>query len=348
MTARRVLIIRLSAIGDIVMASALVPALRRAWPDAYLAWLCEPAGAELLRPNPRIDEVIVWPRGEWRRLVRDRAYRALARAIRDFVRGLRGRRFDLVLDTQGLLKSGVWARLTGAPRRVGLGSRESSQHLMTETLSRRTGSRRIGAEYLALAQHLGLDVGTFPMDVPVSEAGARRAGALLAGSGVAGPYAVLCPFTTRPQKHWLEDRWVGLVARVHRDLDLLPVFLGGPEDRAAADRLVEATGGLARHLAGETHLDDAAAVVRGARLLVGVDTGLTHLGIAEDVPTVALFGSTCPYLDPATPRARVLYEPLPCSPCRRHPTCQGRIDCMRLHTVERVLEAAQGLLETPP
>ena len=340
----RVLVIRLSAIGDIVMASALIPVLRSSWPDAHIAWLTESAGVALLRHNPRLDEVLTWPRGEWRALRRSRRYRELAGAAVALVRELRRRRFDLVLDTQGLLKSAVWARLCGAHRRVGLGSREGSQLLMTETLSRKTGSRRIGAEYLALARHLGLEVGDFRMDIPLGSEAVRSARDRLAGVGVEGPYAVLCPFTTRPQKHWLEERWSDLARALPLALGLTPVILGGPGDRSAAEGMAVVSEGFARNLAGATALDEAAAIIGGARLLIGVDTGLTHLGIAEDVPTVALFGSTCPYLDPGTDRALVLYERLPCSPCRRHPTCHGRFDCMRLHTVDGVLAAAGRLL----
>lgn len=340
----RVLVVRMSAIGDIVMASALIPALRRTWPEARLAWLTEPAGAALLRHNPRLDEVLVWPRGEWLQLRRERRYGELARAVWRFGRELRARRFDLVLDAQGLLKSAVWARLTGAPRRIGLGSREGGQWLMTETLGRRTVSRRIGAEYRLLAEHLGLDLGDFPMDVPVGASAAARARVALEGEGVRGAYAVLCPFTTRPQKHWLEERWAGLAGLLEDATGLAPVVLGGPEDRAAAERIRAESGGRARTLAGETALDESVAVVAGAGLLVGVDTGLTHLGIAHRVPTVALFGATRPYLDPGTPRAEILYDPLPCSPCKRTPTCHGRFDCMRRHGVERVLEAAKAVL----
>lgn len=341
----RVLVVRMSAIGDIVMASVLIPALRRTWPTAHLAWLTEPAGAPLLRHNPRLDEVLVWPRDEWHRLSSAGHYRALARAVASFCRELRGRGFDLVLDTQGLLKSAVWARVTGAPRRVGLGSREGGQWLMTETLGRKTVSRRVGAEYLVLAGYLGLEVGDFPMDVPVGEAPRASAGALLAAEGVAGDYAVLCPFTTRPQKHWLEDRWAKLASRLPASTGLAPLILGGPADRGEAERIVTASGGQARTLAGRTALDESVALVAGARLVIGVDTGLTHLGLAHRVPTVAIFGATRPYLDPGTPLATVLYDPLPCSPCKRSPTCHGRFDCMRRHTVEAVLEAAGALLD---
>ena len=94
-------------------------------------------------------------------------------------------------------------------------------------------------------------------------------------------------------------------------------------------------------------IGQAAAVVQQATLVVGVDTGLTHLAIAQGVPTVALFGSTRPYVNPLAPHATVLYEPLPCAPCRRHPICGGTFPCMAALTTERVMAACRVLLATP-
>lgn len=340
---KRILIIRLSAIGDIVMASALIPALRRRWPDAHIAWLAEPAGAELLGDNPRLDEVIIWPRGEWSELWRERRYRTLLERVRRFVSGLRARRFDLALDTQGLLKSGLWAWFSGARERVGLHSREGSALLMTEVLRPPGSDERIGSEYLFLARYLGAETDAFAMDLALGEGCRDQARALLAAEGVGGGYAVIAPFTTRAQKHWPESRWPELARRIRGELGLETVLLGGPDDRAAAGRIAAGVG--IHNLAGRARLGASAALVGGARLLVGVDTGLTHMGIALGVPTVALFGSTRPYLDAATPRARVLYHPMACSPCRRRPTCGGAFTCMALHPVEGVLAAARLLLE---
>jgi heptosyltransferase-1 len=124
------------------------------------------------------------------------------------------------------------------------------------------------------------------------------------------------------------------------------VLLGGPGDVAAAARIVAACPGMVS-LAGRVKLDENVAAVAGARLLVGVDTGLTHMATALGVPCVALFGSTRTYLDACTPRSVVMYDALACSPCHRHPTCAGRFDCMRGLGVERVSTQALQLLERP-
>lgn len=342
---RRVLVIRLSAIGDLIMASGLIPVLREAWPETEIAWLTQDGNAALLRANPRLAEVIVLPRGRWARLWAERRYATVLRELRAFVRGLRARRFDLVLDLQGLLKSGVWAWLCGAPERVGLGSREGSARLMTRVVGREVPDDRLGKEYRALAAALGLDATRFRMDVAVPAQDETAARALLAGADVTGDYAVFAPFTTRPQKHWLDERWAELAQRVAAARGWRVLVLGGPADRERGAAIASAAGGAAVALAGRTSLTEAAALIRGARMLVGVDTGLTHLGVAMGTPTLALFGSTCPYLRAPEGRLQVVYLPRPCSPCRRRPTCGGRFDCMREITLGRVEAGIGALLE---
>jgi heptosyltransferase-1 len=267
----------------------------------------------------------------------------VAREAGTLVRRLRSARYDLVLDLQGLLKSALWARLTGAPRRIGVGSREGGQHLMTRVVSRRRDDPRLGSEYRQAVEALGIDPGTFPMDLAISGEGANEAGSALAGAGVEGPYAVIAPFTTRPQKHWPEEYWPELVRGIRRDFGLPVVMVGGPGDREAGARIAAAAGEDLVDLTGRTSLAATLGVIRDAALMVGVDTGLTHAGIGLDRPTVALFGSTRPYLEPGVATARVLYSDLPCAPCRRSPTCNGSFDCMRALTPAGVLAELKNL-----
>lgn len=256
---------------------------------------------------------------------------------------LRTHRFDTVLDLQGLLKSGFLAWLTGAPRRVGLGSKEGSRLLMTEVVERGGDPARISSEYLHLAQHLGLDCGDFLPRLVMSDAVHARARDVMAHHGLAPRTFVACaPFTTRPQKHWFEDAWGILCARLI-ERGLTPVLLGGPADAEAAARIASTHAGIV-NLAGATRLPEAAALIGEAALLVGVDTGLTHMGTAMNTPTVALFGSTCPYTVTGRDNARVIWLGLECSPCRRHPTCGGAYHCLRDITADRVLDVAGTLL----
>ncbi len=347
----RILLVRLSAIGDLVFASPLIACARRAYPSARIAWLVQPECASLLAQHPDLDEVIPWPLPHWRRLWHARAYGSLWRELRAAIRGLRARRFDLAIDLQGLLKSALPVWLSGADERIGLGSREGGQRLMTAVIGRGPDRQQISSEYLHLARTLGWPTDAFRPQLYLSTEAEREAAALTEAHGLSRGYAVICPFTTRPQKHWIDARWRPLVEQIQAQFGLRSLMLGGPGDREAAQRItgessqgVEASHGAPLvNLVGATSLLSAAALIRRARLLVAVDTGLGHMGVAFERPTVLLFGSTCPYTETGSAKVRVLYHRLSCSPCRRRPTCGGTFDCMRDITVGEVMAALVGL-----
>jgi heptosyltransferase-1 len=340
-----ILIVRLGAIGDIVFASSLIPVLRRAFPSARLVWLADEANKDLLIHNPRLDRVAIWPRARWARLRKEGHYGILLREFRALVRSLREERFDWVLDLQGLMKSGVWAALAGGRTRIGLGSREGSQFLMTKRIDRRTESNTIGNDYLKLAVELGLDTEVFAMDFVPGDEAETEAGRVLDTLGIRGPYAAIFPFTTRPQKHWIDGNWSALADEIGTRYGWPVVMLGGPGDTERAAGIQRRCGPGMKNLAGKTGLAVSGALIRRAALGIGVDTGLTHMSIALGRPTLALFGSTAPYLETGRSDAVVLYEALPCSPCERHPVCDGAFTCMARLTAGKTLAAIDGILK---
>ena len=264
---------------------------------------------------------------------RERSWLSFWREATALRKRLKDKHFDMAIDLQGLMKSAVWAWLSGADQRIGLGSREWSDRLMTRVISREDETGRIGAEYYKLAHALDLDVTRFDMDIALSAEDESFPGAVI----VKQAYAVICPFTTRPQKHWVEGRWAQLAEQIQTQLGLSVIMLGGPADQAVAENIVAANDGI-MNMAGKASLTQSAAMIKHASLLVGVDTGLTHMGIAFNVPTITLFGSTCPYTNTTRDNAYVLYHKLDCSPCRRNPTCGGAFTCMKLITVEEVMQ----------
>jgi heptosyltransferase-1 len=122
------------------------------------------------------------------------------------------------------------------------------------------------------------------------------------------------------------------------------VILGGPEDTAAMERIRSMAGTEPISLVGATTLTQASALVERASLVIGVDTGLSHMAIAFDRPTVTIFGSNIPYTKPPTERAKVVVNWLECSPCKRNPTCNGAFTCTELITVDQVLKTAKEVL----
>lgn len=314
------------------MASPLPGAIKARYPEARISWLCQPECKDLLIDHPDVDEVIVWPRKEWQKLWKAGKYLRLYRTIREFKQNLKQKNFDLALDLQGLLKSGYLTWLSGASERVGLGSTEGSQMFMNKVLPRDRGDTSlIGSEYRYLASQLGFETDHFQMKLGLSKDSQKSAQQLIDKLGLEA-YFVICPFTTRPQKHWFEDYWQTTAEQLQTRSGLPVVLLGGPADVDAANRLCNGTEII--NLAGQTSLQQAAAIIGRSQGLIGVDTGLTHMGHAMQVPSLALFGSTCPYLKTGLPLSKVIYLDLHCAPCRRNPTCDGRFDCLRQITPE--------------
>jgi len=319
------------------------------FPDAFIAWLAEERTADVIRYSPHLDEVVVWRRAAWKRLFCSGRWAELVNRATTFVAALRARRFDVAIDAQGLLRSGAATFLTGAPVRIGLGSREGSRWLMTHLVERGGNHRAIASEYRYLAARLGLETEPFPLEAPRSAAELRSARRMLAGAGVTNGFVAACPFTTRAFKHWLEPRWSAF-AMLRERLRVAVVLLGGAADRAAADRILsglpEPSPGAAPvvDLVGRTTLGEASAVVSRCGVLVGVDTGLSHMAHAFDRPSVLIFGSNTPYLDPPGSRSAILHSGRPCSPCRGRLVCAGRIDCMGDIEVRHVLAAVGACL----
>ena len=196
---------------------------------------------------------------------------------------------------------------------------------------------RISSEYLALAETLNWDTSSFEMVLGLSTSDDARA------TDVApeAQYVVIAPFTTRPQKHWTHAHWRALIGRL-ADAGHQVACLGGPGDREEAATLLD--GLSVMNWVGTYPLGVSAGLVRHAAAVIGVDTGLTHMGIASNIPTVALFGSTCPYLDTGRDNVRVIYHGLACAPCKRSPTCAGRFDCMVGITADEVMSAFNELV----
>ena len=335
----RVLIIRLSAIGDVVFASPLVDAIRRRHPDAEICWLAESMVAPLLIHHPGLKAVLIWQRREWREwLVRGRWLR-LIREVRAFRQALRSQHFDVVLDAQGLLKSAFLAWLSGAPVRVGFRSKEPTSLFLTERIEKDL-TPTISSEYRGLAASYGVRrPPTFRCGChchPLSVITLRD----FTGTGLTR----FC-VPSRPGHRSTGRRRIGETSQgawLSRAGALS--CWARPSDEAAAERIFSAHN--IELMVGRSALLESAALVSRASLVIGVDTGLTHMGWAFSVPTVALFGSTCPYLDIGDLTGSILYEGLSCSPCRRKPTCGGSFECMSALTPSGVLHVAQGYLST--
>lgn len=347
---RSVLVVRLSARGDVMFATPIVDALRTRWPDARLTWVVEPKSKDVVQAHPRIDELIVWDRPAWKRLAAERRWRELWTAFRVFRARLRAVEADLAIDMQGLLRSGLVTWSSGAPVRIGLGPKEGSALLVTHRFPTGRFIEEMSAEPKRMAEWLDLDTTEWALDLrlaPETWSGAR---ARLSEAGVEGPFVLLVPFTTRPWKHWVERRWAELARRLGAERGLPVVLAGGPTDRDAAERILADAPDVV-DLVGRTSLAEAVAVAGEAALVVGVDTALTHAAHAFERPAICVFGPQGYTRAPTSMSRTLCSRELPCFPCKaadRPMVCGGAYTCMELITVDAVLARSLELLTLYP
>ncbi|MCA9246478.1 MAG: lipopolysaccharide heptosyltransferase I [Planctomycetales bacterium] len=277
----RILIVRLSAIGDVIHGMPVLNALRDHWPGAMLAWLAEGRCGDLLEGHPALDELIRVPR-KWLKSPRE---------VWRLRRRLRAYHFDITIDLQGLTKSAIAASLSGARRRIGYGGADGRElsRLLNNYLVDPTATHVVDRN-LELLKPLGIVRPRPRFLVPLDTEAQKTARAFLNDSGLSKPFALINPGAGWPSKLWPTERFAEVARFLGKKRNLPSVVVwAGNEELHMAEQIVAQSGGCAR-LAPRTSLVELAALAHDARLFLGSDTGPMHLAAALETPTVALFG----------------------------------------------------------
>jgi heptosyltransferase-2 len=312
----RYLVVAPNWIGDALMAQPLLARLHDRDPQARIDVLAPAWVAPVLRRMPEVAGVIETPF----------AHGALdLRARWTLARTLRGLGYDEALVLPNSLKSALIPGFAGIPRRVGYAG-EARLGLLNVVHRRTPGREPMAQHFARLAAPPGAEI-RLPLPDPRIAVEAGAAAATRRKFNVEGEYVALCPGAEYgPAKRW------PYFAELSQRLPLPSIALGGARDR------VHAEGIRGRNLAGETTLDEAIELLAGAALVVSNDSGLMHVAAALGRPQVALFGSSSPkHTPPLSPKARVLWLALECSPCYARECPLGHFRCMRELGVEQVL-----------
>jgi heptosyltransferase-1 len=325
----KILVVRLSSIGDVVHTTPMVAALINAGHE--VAWAVEPPAATLVASIKGLAHTFVLPKAsayDWNDRFR------LARTLRDFAP-------EVAIDAQGLWKSAFWTWLSGAPRRIGWMStqrRESSSHVMlTETAPCLPEDVHVIDQHQALLIALGIDERgerEFPYVLPEVD----RAMAEKYCASIVNPVALISPGGGWESKLYPAESW-GRVAQGLANMHLAPVVLWGPGEEELAGAVVEASDGTAKR-APETSVLELAALAERARIFLAADTGPLHVAGAMGTPLVGVFGPTDPARNgPWSSTDEVVRQVPACAPCHRR-TCDKHDGIMRHIPVTAVLEAA--------
>jgi len=277
----RILIVRLSAVGDVVHGLPVLCALRDKFPEASLAWVVESRASALLEGHKDLDELIVAERG-W--LKSPRAILKLRRQLREFSP-------DVTIDLQGLSKSAVMARLSGCKKRIGFAGdngRELSRWMNTELVETTAG--HVIDINLELLKPLRINAPQVRFDVPEDHADTDMVEALLRQSGTLEGFAIINPGAGWPSKLWPTERYANVAGYLGREHGLpTMVVWAGRQEWQWAEQIVDGSNGHAR-LAPSTTLQQLAALTRRARLFIGSDTGPLHIAAAVGTTCVGLYG----------------------------------------------------------
>jgi lipopolysaccharide heptosyltransferase I len=364
---RKILLIKLSAVGDVVHTIPVLNKLRRRYPAARLDWLMNPAIAELLRQHPAITNIIEFAREEWSspwRLAPYVSYAQLASRLRDT-------HYDLVVDMHGQLRTAILTLATAAPVRIGFdrprarvwdassralpqqarkhawqGAREGSWLAYTHHIPVPTLDRHAVDRYLDVGPILGLDEDPADFSFPIPHSASSSIEALLRRNGIGdGAIVTMAPGTIWETKHWGTDKFAE-VARHFMGRSFAVALIGSPRERIVCDQVAQLAPG-AVNLAGTTTLDELAALIRRSTIVVTNDSGPMHLAVALNRPVVSIFGPTDPvWIGPYQRANAVLKAPLPCSPCylRRLDRCRYDHACMQKVLPVAVIARAENIL----
>jgi heptosyltransferase I len=277
----RILIVRLSAIGDVIHTLPMLCALRAGFPQAMLSWVVDSRAAGLLEGHEALDELIVVPRG---------FLKSPAQLWR-LTRRLRSLELDVAIDGQGLSKSALVAWLSGARRRIGFGrpwGREMSSWLNRELIY--PTATHVIERNLQLLLPLGIQRTDVRFNVPENDGDRGAAAALVRQAGIEGRLGIINVGAGWPSKLWPVERYAA-VARYLGEAWRLPTLVvwSGENELAMADEIVAGAAGHAR-LAPPTTLRELASLARRAQLFIGSDTGPLHLAVAVGTPCVGLYG----------------------------------------------------------
>ncbi|MEW6520385.1 MAG: lipopolysaccharide heptosyltransferase II [Thermodesulfobacteriota bacterium] len=344
-----ILIVKTSAIGDVIHTLPALHSLRRHYPQARIDWLIEEAAADIIIGHPELDRVLVSKRKRWVQALQRGPHRLRAwLELWGFIRELRATRYDLLIDFQGLLKSGMLVAVSRAARKVGFGRgmehAECSYLFLNEKVPAVDMNIHAVERELLLLEGIGIKTDEVVFDLPLDPEHFRQVESLLRTRGIADPSRVIPinPVATWPTKLW-DNAGFAQVADWLICQGRQVVFTGGRGDRPVIEAIMARMQQPAVSLAGETSLKTLAALYRLAPLVISTDTGPMHLAAAVGTPVVAVFGSTAPWrTGPYGARHQVVRLELPCSPCLKR-ECDHR-RCMNELAPEQVISAVKRLL----
>jgi lipopolysaccharide heptosyltransferase I len=330
-TPEKILIVKPSSLGDVVHSLPFLNAIGKCYPEAEIHWVIFKGFEGLLEGHTMIHKLWIVDKNSWTKF--NRAKDTISE-IKSLLRDLKEERFDLVVDLQGLLRSGIITAATGAPVRIGFKeAREGSRVFYTDKVP---CGRDIHAvdRYLKIAEFLGCDISKVCFPFPAFESSSSfilHPSSFNSHNSSFEEYVVIVPGARWMTKRWPPKNFGKLASLLH----LRSIIVGSKDDVNIANEIVTLSQGKSFSLAGKTDLKELIAVIKGSKFLVTNDSGPMHIAAALGVPVFAIFGPTDPARTGPYGKGHIIIrEPVECAPCFKK-TC-GDIKCMKDLSAEKV------------
>lgn len=343
-----ILIVKMSSLGDVIHCIPDLCALRKGFPDANIDWVIERQHAGILKGHPYVDRLIMIDRERWK--INNCNIKDICYDFKVFYNELKARQYDLVIDFQGLFRSGLVVGLSSARRKIGFNKvREMAYIFYNEMVPLSTMDQHAVRRYLEIPKYLGIETGEpeFFLDIPKeAEEEARK----LCGEIGLGTHGGKKRLFINPNCRWVSKRWpweyfrrlIRLLSQQDREI----ILIGGLGDREDMQHAFGGLGDQVHNIAGLTSLLGLAAMFKKGDCLITNDSGPMHLASAVNLPVVALFGPTNPLrtgpFPPDSTNHHILMSNESCSPCYKK-ACES-MACMRNISIEQVQDAVNEIL----
>jgi predicted lipopolysaccharide heptosyltransferase III len=336
----RILVIRFHLIGDVLLVTPLLEALRRRFPDSHIAMLTDSPASEVIKGHPAVNELIVYSSkaGKSRLTLTD-----LAEGLRA-LRLIRRRRFDLVINLHPGWRGAIASWFSGAACRVGYDRHRKTNSYYTVLVPYRPGNRYRVDYLMDTLRAIGLDAEAGPPSMHISDEDREFVRPYVEDGD--GPIVAVHPGRPQTRKNWMTDRFAAVADALASKYGARVIFVGAPAESERVDQIMGAMQQPSLSLAGKLSLKQLGALLERSDLFIGIDSAPLHIASAVGTPTVALFGFSDPVeWNPPGARHIVIHKPLPDHPCNPPHCCEvDDSPCMRNILVEDVLEAAESLL----
>ena len=338
-----ILIVKLSAIGDVIHTLPSLAALRRLYPDAHITWVVEEAAAELVKNHPYLDAVLISRRKSWSKDIQKGKILKPLFDMRSLIKKLRQRRYDLVIDFHGLFKSSIIVLLSLGKRKLGYDSlQELSGLFLNEKIPEDMNIHAVD-RYLDFPRYLGAKIDNVEFILPPNNDAAVKVQLLMSKYKLDDKkFIVINPVAYWKTKLWDNEKFAHLADLTNNKLKIKVVFTGSEKESIEGITSRMTTEGI--NLGGQTSLLDLAYLYKKAQMVITTDSGPMHLASAVGTPVIALFGPTDPVrTGPYGKEHTIITAGLPCSPCFLK-KCSTK-KCMKYISPEQVFAVIEEKLK---